>query len=325
MRGYWLAVRWVPLSGSAELTGVSCTTNSFCMAVGTKQHGSGLLAETFNGAKWRHVAPRGDGTRSRLASVSCRSGHWCVAVGYTSERPSGELPLAEFWNGRSWHPDVIHTETGLSSVQWSLLEGVSCPTETRCYAVGQSGPAQPDQELDLFATWTAGQGWTYTTLNATQTIVLNLSGVSCSSLNACFAVGQSNWKGGSPASEQDLYYAYQQVNGTYQWAGTTTAGTYSGVALNAVACPGDYQCVAVGQGTAGAAPTSSLASVSFGLTNGTSNPVSAPAGATAASLNGIACPTTSNCTSVGYAQMGKRLSPLSESWNGSSWTIEPLA
>jgi hypothetical protein len=52
--------------------------------------------------------------------------------------------------------------------------------------------------------------------------------------------------------------------------------------------------------------------------------VSAHAGATAASLNGITCRTTSNCTSVGDAQIGSQLSPLSESWNGNTWTIEPL-
>jgi hypothetical protein len=54
-------------------------------------------------------------------------------------------------------------------------------------------------------------------------------------------------------------------------------------------------------------------------------PISAPAGAKAASLNGIACPTTSACTSVGDVQVGNSVQALAEAWNGKAWRIEPFA
>jgi hypothetical protein len=111
-----------------------------------------------------------------------------------------------FWNGRDWRSELVRIPAGVNPVEWSLLKGVSCPTEARCYAVGQT---------------------------------------------ACVAVGASNWQDGTAAQEQDLYYAYQNVSGVNQWAGTTTAGTYNGTALNAVDCASGYQCIAVGQATAG--------------------------------------------------------------------------
>jgi hypothetical protein len=312
-------------SGASVLTGVSCPTAKFCMAVGTTQHGSGLLAERFDGSRWRHMRPRGTGRRARLAAISCLSVRWCLAVGYTGVYPAGKLPLAEFWNGRSWHPQVVHTQAGLSTEQWSLFEGVSCPTQTRCYAVGQAGPPQPDMEDDLLATWTQGQGWTYTSLLGTQTNVLNLSGVSCSSLDACFAVGQAAWRGAKPAGEQPVYFAYQSVNGSYQWGGAGSSGSDTGVSMNAVACPSGYRCIAVGQGIDGTNASDMLASFNLNLTGTTTMTIGAPAGAKAASLNGIACPRTSACTSVGDAQVGSRVRPLAEAWNGKAWSIEPFA
>jgi hypothetical protein len=326
-RAGWSAMAVTPLrgSGATVLTGVSCPTARFCMAVGTTQRGSGLLAERFNGSGWRPMRPHGTGLRARLAAISCLSTRWCVAVGYTGESPAGKLPLAEFWNGRSWHPQVVHTQAGLSADQWSLFEGVSCPTQTRCYAVGQAGPPQPDMEDDLLATWTQGQGWTYTMLDGTQTNVLNMSGVSCSSLDACFAVGQSAWRGATPAGEEPVYFAYQSLNGSYQWGGAGSSGSDTGVSMNAVACPGGYQCIAVGQGIDGTNASDKLASFSLNLSGATAMPIGAPNTATAASLNGIACPTSRQCTSVGDAQIGKRVRALAETWNGSAWTIRALA
>ena len=61
------------------------------------------------------------GPYAQLASVSCPSVRWCVAVGFHTIGGGQALyPLAEAWNGRSWRllkAPVIH----------GTLLGIACP------------------------------------------------------------------------------------------------------------------------------------------------------------------------------------------------------
>src|SRR5207253_7652484 len=54
-----------------------------------------------------------------------------------------------------------------------------------------------------------------------------------------------------------------------------------------------------------------------------------PAGAKASLLSGVACPSTTLCTAVGYASAISYSSgvgfTLAERWNGSGWAIQPTA
>jgi hypothetical protein len=54
--------------------------------------------------------------------------------------------------------------------------------------------------------------------------------------------------------------------------------------------------------------------------------VAAPAGATAAALSGVSCGTARSCTAVGYYSGGSGgQQALAESWNGTRWTVRPVA
>src|SRR5205807_9797035 len=54
-----------------------------------------------------------------------------------------------------------------------------------------------------------------------------------------------------------------------------------------------------------------------------------PAGAKASVLSGVACPSTTLCTAVGYASASSYRSgvgsTLAERWNGSGWATQPTA
>jgi hypothetical protein len=105
----WRAGKWRLVKAAARspaeamLNGVSCTAASSCMAVGESASGPALLAEAWNGIRWKVLktpdpaAP----TASFLNQVSCTRAAHCVAVG---SRGSGKnaAALAEIWNGAAW-------------------------------------------------------------------------------------------------------------------------------------------------------------------------------------------------------------------------------
>ena len=87
----------------SSLSGVSCTSASFCMAVGSARTSVRdlALAEVWDGRSWsiqQMPAPAGG---LFINGVSCTSASACVAVGSYFATTS-EQPLAEVWNGTAW-------------------------------------------------------------------------------------------------------------------------------------------------------------------------------------------------------------------------------
>lgn len=130
-------------SPKIRLEGVSCTSSSACMAVGSiedKSEMSRPYAERWDGSKWSIVEMpvlRREGYGS-LRSVSCLSASSCVAVGsvaYPYSGPQREVPVAMAWDGNEWTP-----QTSPAPKAFSSLAGVSCPPTGACVAVGQAGP-----------------------------------------------------------------------------------------------------------------------------------------------------------------------------------------
>ncbi len=107
----WTGARWSlqtlprPIDRPSELNGVSCTSMNACTAVGFyAKHASAPsrpMVERWNGIKWsfqRTPNPTGV-TSSELEGVSCSSNSVCTAVGNYFKQGSGDLTLAERWNG----------------------------------------------------------------------------------------------------------------------------------------------------------------------------------------------------------------------------------
>jgi hypothetical protein len=129
--GHAWSVQRVPLPAGAAypaLSGFSCTSARFCLAVGqyrlriTSQN-TIRLAERWNGKAWAIVLRTGAGD---LDAVSCPAST-CVAVG-----SSGSGPVADSWNGTGWTPQTL--AAGATS-----LTAISCSAASTCMTVGSNG------------------------------------------------------------------------------------------------------------------------------------------------------------------------------------------
>ena len=112
-------------------------------------------------------------------------------------------------------------------------------------------------------------------------------------------------------------------NGT-SWSIQTTPNPSGAQAseLNNVACTSASACTAVGYWIGSPYSQNALVEV----WNGTSwsiQTIPTPSGAQATALYGVACTSSSACTTVGgYVDSSSNVDTLAEAWNGSSWSIE---
>jgi hypothetical protein len=126
----------------AELSRVSCTDKTRCMAVGTffdKEAVEMLVTEQWNGTSWKvFAAPvRTANDSNGLADVSCTFATACTAVGFYHDPNGPNHALAEDWSLR-WQlqAPLIPFDNPLAS----SLDAVSCPFVNFCAAVGGEEP-----------------------------------------------------------------------------------------------------------------------------------------------------------------------------------------
>jgi hypothetical protein len=126
---------------SSDLTGVSCTSATACIAVGTTQHSIGpgsfgpprALAERWNGSKWSIQQVPSHGAQATLLNgVSCVSARACFAVGGFITSAGNRVALAERWDGRRWSIQ----RTASSNPGVGELSSVACTSPKQCFAVG---------------------------------------------------------------------------------------------------------------------------------------------------------------------------------------------
>jgi hypothetical protein len=168
----------------AELTGVSCTSPQWCMAVGTFTGAHALseraLSERWDGTKWSlGSSPAGLG--SAPEAVSCTSAVYCLAVG------SG--PQLESWDGARWSPvtsaykNPPHDSGGLAAV--------SCYAFHSCVAVGYEGLVPSGSgccRAPLVESWD-GSKTSVVPAHYDLKYLAGLAAVSCAPTGPCVAVG----------------------------------------------------------------------------------------------------------------------------------------
>jgi hypothetical protein len=258
-----------------------------------------------------------------LLGLSCPSANACIAVGnYRNSSPtsSGDLTLAEAWNGTTWAIQTAPNPTGAAcSVDStkrcaSFLNAVSCASASACTSVGyyQDGSGA---DLTLAEAWN-GSAWSLQTVpnpsGATSSI---LNAVSCPSAAACTAVGY-----------------YEDGTGTYlpfavawngsSWAIQNTPAPTNAAAgfLNAVSCTSSSACRAVGDYTNGSGVPLAMAEA----WNGTAwsvQTIPSPQGVTSSVLSAVSCTSAAACVAVGYYDNGSGVDlSLADNWNGKTWT-----
>ncbi len=124
---------------SSRLTGVSCTGDSFCQAVGSSNPANPTvqvtLAERWDGTAWTIDPSPNETTSTGLTGVSCLRSDWCAASG------AGQLgttqSVLEHWDGTDW---AIANSPAVGA-SGTLLNGVSCADGGTCMAVGEATAA----------------------------------------------------------------------------------------------------------------------------------------------------------------------------------------
>src|SRR5207244_7662518 len=121
-------------------------------------------------------------TDSVLNGVSCPTKTSCYAVGQYLAPSSFQKTLVERWDGTSWSIMPSPNPTGTAD---NILNGVSCPSLTSCFAVG----TYTDAPKACAEHWN-GTSWSIVN-SPTPPGTTNsfLSGVSCPSTTRCYAVG----------------------------------------------------------------------------------------------------------------------------------------
>lgn len=181
----------VSTSTYEELSGVSCSGPTDCMAVGYDDTtgGSQTLVESWSGSAWS-IVPSPNPTSvpgyygDSLDAVSCTSSTACVAVGANNTVSSHNVvTLIESWNGSAW--SVVTSPNGPDIA--SSLDGVSCISPTSCIAVGGSGGGAGT----LIESWDGSTWAVVPSPNRGNPYTDFLGGVSCVDPTNCTAVGQS--------------------------------------------------------------------------------------------------------------------------------------
>ncbi len=204
---------------------VSCTSRSFCMAVGGGVAGSGPVSAAWNGHRWRALATPDTGCVPfcGLAGVSCRSSLSCVAVGGNGTNSGvGFLSAGLAWNGKAWR-NIGGTSQGINSG----MDSVSCARVSNCTAVGQFQTDTPACDCVLAGAW---NGRTWTGISPSPSIQGNPTSVSCPGPGRCLAIGGTLALSLTGTTWQSLTIR--------QPAGTTT--------LSQVSCWQPAGCMAVG-------------------------------------------------------------------------------
>jgi len=208
-----------------SLDAVSCTSASFCMAVGG--NGPGAAAQVWNGSIWRALSVPVPGF---LTGVSCLSATKCLVVG---DRSAGVF--GQWWNGSTWRTaNLLNPPRG-------GISSVSCVSASMCMAVGGSTD-ESGIFRDMSQAWN-GKGWRLLSTPDSEGVGSALYGVSCTSDLKCMAVGQDAFNNDA---EETL---------TVQWNGTSWTHLSSPgdsdidfAALSGVSCLSSSDCMAVGRG-----------------------------------------------------------------------------
>lgn len=187
---WWNGRRWAQQKtptppGGGSLGAVSCSSQSFCMAIGCCSGGP-PLAERWNGHEWSMLRVR---PGAKFSALSCSSPSACTAVGWVDvDQPlPDEAVLVGRWDGRSW------TTQRAPSPGWahdSLLNSVACVSLTFCVGVGMNVGGQFDETTKALVERWDGRRWTINRVPAPAgSFSTELSGVACTSSAACTAVG----------------------------------------------------------------------------------------------------------------------------------------
>jgi hypothetical protein len=229
----------------------------------TENSGSVSVLQHWNGSSWEDKSIF---TVNRdLYAVGCADTDNCYAVG----QDSGSADTVLYFDGSLWTTQPVTGSTG------RVLRSVSVVDATHAVAVGDNGETVRKN----------GTNWALMTNSSTR----NLTGVSCVSINQCFAVGDR-------ISASAPYVTQSNSSAVWSALSLTISGAEN---LNGIYCNSANDCWAVGD-----------AGFILHNVNGTWSRVTVPS--ETSNLNAVTCAGANNCWIVGAGSTVLH-------WNGVSW------
>jgi hypothetical protein len=288
-----------------QLSGLSCPTTTWCAAVGAGGAADGgqvPVVDIWSDGSWTATAlprpadaqatPYGP-SAAHLSGVSCPSPGVCTAVGAASRAKHSQRQLVETLTDGTW--TVAHTP----KVRNSQLRSVSCPQQADCVAVGIDPSQRPSGGYRpgglLIDRLRAG---TWRVDDVKESGMASADGaaftsVSCPTLRTCWAVGIEVQLAGDGAGTK---YTVTATRSGHGWAFGDSATEMD---ANAVSCALGAGCMYVGWSshTEEGSPTPAVE----GDLDVTPAAVNQPDGEGSGILNGVSCPSPTDCVAVGDA------------------------
>jgi large repetitive protein len=312
----------LPVSASATLDSVSCTSATSCVAVGQYENSadgtnamevpisvSGSSATPGQAVPVALPSPAttADAQSALLAGVSCNAAGACTAVGFYVDGAGVTLPMTAAPSGAAWNATEV-TGAPLDAKAVIELTAISCPPSGACEAVGNYADTAGDEQAwaVTVTAGVAGQGVTVglppdfvpssdTGFDPVGILNQGFNAVSCPSAGVCTAAGSYTTTGAEP-----LAVAVPITNGA---PGTPVKLSPSGSPLGlitAIWCSDAQDCVVGGI----AADTSALLldGVTGSETGGTWSPL-APlqlgANSALSLLTSLTCASADRCVAAG--------------------------
>lgn len=252
------------------LYGIACTSASNCWAVGYGYTPS--LIEKWDGSSWSIVESPNQGTRDNyLYSVTCTSASNCWAVGAYIDDNSAFHTLIEKRDGNSW--TIVSSPN--QGVNDNRLYGVTCTSESQCWAVGFAGTQTLIEKWD-------GNLWTI--VNSPSPGILE--SVTCTSASQCWAVGL--------VSSDIVHTLIERWDGNSWTVVSSPSPSITNNYLYDVACTSASDCWAVGYLSGGSGTLIEKWNGSVWVV------VSSPNRSSSNILEGVTCVSSSQCWAVGW-------------------------
>ena len=308
-------------NASVQISGLSCSSPSFCVAVGTYVDDNnvqqGLLLTMTDGSWEAATAPApagaadGKGTDTYLNAVSCWVDDGCVAVGTYMPASGARATMAiELVNG-NWSATAVAPPANVSTTAPDVnMTMVACDPTGTCVAGGIYTPILSSFSSVQLAT-NAGGVWNSIEAPGSSD---SLSAIACPATGDCTAVGDDVDGNGF----QQALVLQQSDAG---WEATTVPvpgestpvappapeAPNSGVSINAISCPAPGSCVADGTFRTGA---NNGLGVMLQQTPGGWTAQQAPlpsdweqgSSFVALGAGSLSCPAVGDCTAVGSYQ-----------------------
>jgi hypothetical protein len=292
-RAGWQLIEKYPGGTYIELYGISCPSDTFCVAVGNDEpsYDTGLILE-YDGSGWGSVGP--SMFDADLTGISCPSRNSCMAVGSKSGGP-----LAVHWDGSSWTIVPVPLPQGGTG---AYLRGVRCLTRSSCTGVGGYLTAQ-DHTQTLVERWN-GKKWSVVpSPDPTDQPNASLSAVGCPEASTCFAVGNS-WPQ-FQAPQNGFIERWDGIAWTVQEQALPNT-------LAAVSCAAVTSCVAVG----------GLYQSFIERWDGLAWSPDTPPNLTGSNqLRGVSCPLNGSCVAVGFKSCCDSARVFALHWKGGQWVV----